>query len=72
MSGADLATKLEVSAATISRIRSGDRRPSLDLILRIKDVLDWPVDEQATALAESTSKYGFEFSKRADERSGSA
>lgn len=47
MNQAQLAELLDVSLATISRICSGERRPSLDLMLKIEEVLEWPIDEQA-------------------------
>lgn len=68
MSATDLATQLGVSVSMVSRLRSGQRRPSLSLILKIRDALNWPVEEQAMVLAESTTAYGFEFSRRADGR----
>lgn len=43
----ELAEALNVSLATVSRISSGDRRPSLDLMYVIEDVLVWPFEAQA-------------------------
>jgi transcriptional regulator with XRE-family HTH domain len=43
----ELAEALDVSLATVSRISSGDRRPSLDLMYKIEDVLIWPFEAQA-------------------------
>lgn len=33
----------------VSRIRSGARRPSLHIMLRIRDVFGWDMNEQANA-----------------------
>ena len=46
----DLATSTDVSEATISRLLSGDRKPSLDLMLRIRDVTGWQLEDQADCL----------------------
>lgn len=61
MNQSQLAERLGVSDATVSRICSGERRPSVDLIFKIRDVLRWSVESQADALRESTSRYGVEF-----------
>lgn len=50
MTPTELAYRLGVSVATVSRICSGDRKPSLKLMDRIEEVLDWPFVEQANEL----------------------
>lgn len=50
---------LGVSHSMISRIRSGDREPSIHLMMRIRDVLDWDITSQATAIGEGD--YGVHF-----------
>jgi transcriptional regulator with XRE-family HTH domain len=42
-----MAYRLGVSVATISRLCSGERKPSMELMDRIEQVLDWPFAEQA-------------------------
>jgi transcriptional regulator with XRE-family HTH domain len=64
----ETAEHLDVSVATVSRLAAGERRPSVDLIWKIRGVLGWSVDEQASALAESTTKYATEFKARMDRR----
>lgn len=54
MSVTKTADLLEVSAATVSRICSGDRRPSLDLMFVIEAKMDWPLAEQAEAIQAGT------------------
>lgn len=44
-----LAAALGVSLATISRLRSGDRRPSMALMSRIEKELGWSIETQARA-----------------------
>lgn len=57
MKGAELAEVLGISEATVSRLLSGDRRPSVDLMVKIKDVFPgWSLDDQAIAL--ETGEYG--------------
>jgi len=68
MTGAELAAMLEVSEATVSRIASGERRPSVDLILSIRRVLGWSFESQAMLLAESAVAYGTEFKARMDRK----
>lgn len=64
----EMAQALEVSVATVSRISSGERRPSIDLIMKIRNTLGWSLDSQAHALAESTDAYSNEFRLRMDRR----
>jgi transcriptional regulator with XRE-family HTH domain len=45
-----LADRLGVSQAMVSRLLSGDRRPSIALMNRIKDVLGWSLDAQAETM----------------------
>lgn len=49
LSNIALGDSLGVSHATISRIRSGDRTPSVDLMLRISKLMDWALEEQVEA-----------------------
>ena len=44
-----VADDLSVSHATISRIRSGDRMPGLDLMLKIEKLTGWKLSAQAKA-----------------------
>ena len=46
MNRVELAQALECSEATVSRICSGERRPSVDLMTRIRRVLRWTVESQ--------------------------
>lgn len=65
MNGRDFSKLLGVSEATVSRLMSGDRRPSISLMMKIKDVLGgrlWTLDQQAKAL--ESGKYGEELATR--------
>lgn len=55
-----LASELGVSLATVSRVRSQDRNPTLDLMSRISKVYGWPIGEQATAWEAGKWLHGFE------------
>lgn len=66
MRGRDLAAALEVSEATVSRLASGARRPSTNVMLRISNVLHWSVNQQAQALEDKT--YAEKFRKKMTER----
>ena len=56
---------LGVSVATISRLCSGDRRPSLELIQTIEEKLGWSVQDQANELR--CDAYYDAFRKKVDE-----
>jgi plasmid maintenance system antidote protein VapI len=64
----EMAEHLDVSVATVSRICSAERRPSIDLILKIRSTLGWSMESQADALRESTSRYAVEFKQRMERR----
>ena len=55
-----LASELGVSLATISRVRSQDRNPTLDLMSRVSKVYGWSIGDQATAWDEGKWLHGFE------------
>lgn len=40
---------IDLSHATVSRIRSGDRLPSVEVMAKIKDELGWSLDDQVSA-----------------------
>jgi transcriptional regulator with XRE-family HTH domain len=63
-----MAEQLDCSVATVSRICSAERRPSIDLILKIRPVLGWTIESQANALRESTTRYAVEFKERMERR----
>jgi transcriptional regulator with XRE-family HTH domain len=57
---------LGVSHATVSRYRSGDRFPELDVMARIAEIYDWSMDDQYKAKTRGT--YANEFSSRVADR----
>ena len=50
MTGAEAAEVFGCSEATVSRLRSGDRQPSVRLMMEIRRVLSWSIDDQAAAI----------------------
>jgi transcriptional regulator with XRE-family HTH domain len=62
MNGREMAQALGVSEATVSRLASGNREPSVTLMVRVRRVLRWKVDAQADALQNGT--YGQVFSDK--------
>lgn len=50
MIASELATAARISQATVSRLLSGDRGPSIRMMGRIRDVLSWPAEEQVRAI----------------------
>jgi transcriptional regulator with XRE-family HTH domain len=54
------------SEATISRLRSGDRTPSVRLMQEIRRVLSWSLDEQAAAIERGD--FGALFTGKMDRR----
>lgn len=57
-----VAEDLGVTHSMISRIRSSDRFPGLDLLVRISTLLTWSLDDQAKAA--QAGRYAEEFEKR--------
>lgn len=55
-----VADDLGVTHSMISRIRSGDRLPSLQLVRRINATLGWSIDEQISSLDPKVYAEAFE------------
>jgi transcriptional regulator with XRE-family HTH domain len=49
LSNTALGELLGVSHATVSRIRSGDRNPGLDVMIQIAKLTGWSIDDQVKA-----------------------
>jgi transcriptional regulator with XRE-family HTH domain len=64
-----VADDLGITHSMVSRIRSGDRLPSLQLVRRIADRLGWAIDEQIATLDPEKYAAGFEelLAKRYDQ-----
>lgn len=56
----EVAEVLGVTHSMISRIRSGDRSPSLDLMTRIAFEFKWPLEDQGNERRLGTYRHGFE------------
>ncbi len=57
MNQTELATDLEVSESTVSRLVSGERQPSLSMIMKIEKRFPfWTLKEQVRAM--EVGKYG--------------
>jgi transcriptional regulator with XRE-family HTH domain len=52
MDSREFASRAGVSEATVSRIRNGHRRPSIELMGKIQDLLCWPIGEQAISILD--------------------
>lgn len=52
MNARELSQVLEVSEATVSRLGSGHRKPSTELMMQIADKLKWPIGHQAQAMRD--------------------
>lgn len=57
-----VADRLDLTVATVSRLRSGERLPSLDTMTEIKEMTGWSLDLQA--LAKSSGTYHVELETR--------
>lgn len=63
---AEAAEALGCSTATVSRLRSGARLPSLDLMREIRRVLSWGIEAQVAAI--DSGRYAIEFAEKMDRR----
>ena len=50
-----VAEDLGISESMVSRIRSGDRQPSTELMVKIREVYQWDVTYQAIACVQGTA-----------------
>jgi transcriptional regulator with XRE-family HTH domain len=66
MNGAEMAEALGCSEATVSRLRSGERTPSVRLMSEIRRILSWSMDEQAAAI--DRGDYAAVFTGKMDRR----
>lgn len=66
MKASEAADLLGVSEATVSRICSGERRPSIDLMFKIRAVLVWSVEAQVDSVRVGT--YAQEFRQKMERR----
>jgi transcriptional regulator with XRE-family HTH domain len=66
MNQAEAAEALGCSVATISRLRSGERNPSVRLMQEIRRILSWSLDDQAAAIERGD--FGSVFADRMDQR----
>lgn len=64
MNGRQLADKIGASQAHVSRLRSGDRLPSMELMWAVEPVLGWPAAEQMAAVRRKS--YHTELNARLD------
>lgn len=54
MRNVEVADRLGISTVHLSRIRSGTRRPSTDLMMRVHHEFRWSLRQQMTALKQGT------------------
>jgi DNA-binding XRE family transcriptional regulator len=57
-----VADDLNITHSMVSRIRSGDRHPSLVLACRINKMFDWPLQDQVNAI--NAGNYAVLFEQR--------
>lgn len=56
-----VATRIDLDHSTVSRIRRGERRPSLASMLRIQEQYRWSLADQANSIVNNT--YGTDFER---------
>lgn len=66
MNARELAILIRRSESTTSRLISGERRPSVSTMIRMRDALGWSIDEQAKSLDEG--RYSSELKTRMENR----
>jgi len=52
MTNREVGELVGLTHSTISKYRSGTRTPSLDVMVKISSALDWPLEQQITAVLE--------------------
>lgn len=55
----EVGARIGLDHSTVSRIRRGERNPSIAVMLKIQDAYDWKIEQQA--LAALAGKYGEQF-----------
>lgn len=66
MRGAELADALRISAAMVSRLASGKRKPSVRMMEKVEQVLGWSVSRQVDEMRRG--RYAPEFKRRMERR----
>jgi transcriptional regulator with XRE-family HTH domain len=66
MTGAELAEATGLSEATISRLASGDRRPSLETMEKVRLALGWSIERQVDEVR--CGNYAADFKSRMERR----
>lgn len=66
MTGREMSKALGVSEATVSRLASGERKPSTDLMVKVKEVLGWSISQQALAVVDHS--YAWKFKERMEKK----
>ena len=65
-----VAELIGLTYSAISRLRSGDRQPSITTMYAIESVFDWPVvDQLETRVSMSAAAWSQEFDRRIREHS---
>lgn len=62
ISNVDIAKHLRLAHSYVSRIRSGDRVPSIAIMMKIEMWLEWAIGDQAVVRENGT--YAAEFEKK--------
>lgn len=57
----EVAARIALNHSTVSRIRRGERRPSLASMLRIQGQYGWSLSDQAASIV--AGKYGADFER---------
>lgn len=69
LSNSELGVRLGVSHATVSRIRSGNRLPSIGVMSRISELTGWSINDQVQARNEGRYSEQFDMAFSAVEAS---
>lgn len=64
----EVGKQLGLSYSGVSRIRSGNRYPSLAVMRKIRDAYAWPIEEQMKLIPEETGKRNMEYAHELERR----
>lgn len=64
----EVGKQLGLSYSGVSRIRSGNRYPSIPVMRKIRDAYGWPIEEQLALIPEETGQHDMRYAHELERR----